>query len=74
MLTSNLIGSVEIAAIIKKSRITVYRWADTGKLPKPIYTSNSLLWDRSEVFSRLEQMGYFDAANDDSYKEQGAQK
>lgn len=58
MLTSNLIGSVEIAAIIKKSRITVYRWADIGKLPKPIYTSNSLLWDRAEVFSRLEQMGY----------------
>jgi|LSQX01.2.fsa_nt_gb predicted DNA-binding transcriptional regulator AlpA len=58
MLTSNLIGSVEIAAIIKKSRITVYRWAEIGKLPKPIYTSNSLLWDRAEVFSRLEQMGY----------------
>lgn len=58
MLTSNLIGSVEIAAIIKKSRITVYRWVDIGKLPKPIYTSNSLLWDRAEVFSRLEQMGY----------------
>jgi predicted DNA-binding transcriptional regulator AlpA len=58
MLTSNLIGSVEIAAIIKKSRITVYRWAEIGKIPKPIYTSNSLLWDRAEVFSRLEQMGY----------------
>ncbi|WP_180062592.1 AlpA family transcriptional regulator [Acinetobacter sp. YH12120] len=58
MLTSNFIGSVEIAAIIKKSRITVYRWVDIGKLPKPIYTSNSLLWDRAEVFSRLEQMGY----------------
>lgn len=58
MLTTNLIGSVEIAAIIKKSRITVYRWAAIGRLPKPIYTSNSLLWDRAEVFSRLEQMGY----------------
>ncbi len=58
MLTTNLIGSVEIAAIIKKSRITVYRWAEIGRLPKPIYTSNSLLWDRAEVFSRLEQMGY----------------
>lgn len=58
MLTSNFIGSVEIAAIIKKSRITVYRWAEIGKIPKPIYTSNSLLWDRAEVFSRLEQMGY----------------
>lgn len=58
MLTSNFIGSVEIAAIIKKSRITVYRWVDIGKLPKPIYTSNSLLWDRAEVFSRLEQMGH----------------
>lgn len=74
MLTSNLIGSVEIAAIIKKSRITVYRWADIGRLPKPIYTSNSLLWDRAEVFSRLEQIGYLDAANDDSYKVQVAQK
>lgn len=58
MLTSNLIGSVEIAAIIKKSRITVYRWAEIGKIPKPIYTSNSLLWDRNAVFSRLEQLGY----------------
>ena len=74
MLTSNLIGSVEIAAIIKKSRITVYRWVSIGRLPKPIYTSNSLLWDRAEVFNALNEMGYLDAANDDSYKVQGAQK
>ena len=58
MLTSNFIGSVEIAAIIKKSRITVYRWVDIGKLPKPIYTSNSLLWDRAEVFRALDELGY----------------
>jgi len=72
--SKNLIGSVEIAGIIKKNKLTVRRWAESGKLPKPLYIGGVYLWDRSEVFKILNELGYLTACNDENYNEQGAQK
>ena len=53
-----IIGSVEIAGIIKKNKLTVHRWADTGKLPKPLDIGGVYIWDRSEVTNILKSLGY----------------
>lgn len=65
--SKNVIGSVEIAGIIKKNKLTVRRWADAGKLPKPLYIGGVYLWNRSEVFKILNDLGYLTASNDESY-------
>ena len=55
----NTITAPQIAQIIKRRTITVMRWSESGKLPKPICRFGiTYVWDRAEVFSRLEQMGY----------------
>lgn len=62
----NAIGSIEIAQIIKRRIITVHRWSESGKLPKPICRFGiTYVWDKSEVFSRLEQMGYDVSTHDE---------
>ena len=72
----NAITSTQIAQIIKRRTITVHRWSESGKLPKPICKLGLIyVWDKSEVFSRLEQMGYLTACNDENYGDkEGAQK
>ena len=55
----NAITSPEIAQIIKRRIITVHRWAESGKLPKPKYVVGRVfLWERLEVFKALENLGY----------------
>ena len=72
----NTITSPEIAQIIKRRTITVQRWAESGKLPKPICRFGiTYVWDKSEVFKALESLGYLTASNDALYSEnQEAQK
>lgn len=62
----NAITSTQIAQIIKRRTITVHRWSESGKLPKPICKLGLIyVWDKSEVFSRLEQMGYDVSTHDE---------
>ena len=72
----NTITSPEIAQIIKRRIITVHRWSESGKLPKPICRFGiTFVWDKSEVFKALESLGYLTASNDALYSEnQEAQK
>lgn len=74
LVLKNVIGSTEIAKIINKNRMTPRRWADSGKLPEPLYIGGVYLWDRVEVFKILNDLGYLTACNDENYNEQGAQK
>lgn len=72
----NTITAPQIAQIIKRRTITVQRWAESGKLPKPICRFGiTYVWDKSEVFKALESLGYLTASNDALYSEnQEAQK
>ena len=72
----NTITAPQIAKIIKRRTITVQRWAESGKLPKPICRFGiTYVWDKSEVFKALESLGYLTASNDALYSEnQEAQK
>ena len=72
----NTITAPQIAQIIKRRTITVQRWAESGKLPKPICRFGiTYVWDKSEVFKALERLGYLTASNDALYSEnQEAQK
>ena len=64
----NAIGSIEIAQIIKRRIITVHRWAESGKLPRPICRFGiTYVWDKSEVFKALESLGYLTPCNDEHY-------
>ena len=64
----NAIGSIEIAQIIKRRIITVHRWSESGKLPKPICRFGiTYVWDKSEVFKALESLGYLTPCNDEHY-------
>lgn len=72
----NTITAPQIAQIIKRRTITVQRWSESGKLPKPICRFGiTYVWDKSEVFKALESLGYLTASNDALYSEnQEAQK
>lgn len=72
----NTITAPQIAQIIKHRTITVMRWSESGKLPKPICRFGiTYVWDKSEVFKALESLGYLTASNDALYSEnQEAQK
>ncbi|WP_180074905.1 AlpA family transcriptional regulator [Acinetobacter sp. YH12116] len=72
----NTITAPQIAKIINRRTITVQRWAESGKLPKPICRFGiTYVWDKSEVFKALESLGYLTASNDALYSEnQEAQK
>lgn len=72
----NTITAPQIAQIINRRTITVQRWAESGKLPKPICRFGiTYVWDKSEVFKALESLGYLTASNDALYSEnQEAQK
>lgn len=60
----NAITSPEIAQIIKRRIITVHRWSESGKLPKPICRFGiTYVWDKSEVFKALESLGYLTPCN-----------
>ena len=51
-------------SIIKHRTITVMRWAESGKLPKPICRFGiTYVWDKSEVFKALESLGYLTPCN-----------
>jgi hypothetical protein len=64
----NAITSPEIAQIIKRRIITVHRWSESGKLPKPICRFGiTYVWDKSEVFKALESLGYLTPCNDEHY-------
>ena len=72
---NNVIGSAEIAKITNKNKLTIRRWADAGKLPKPLYTVGGVfVWDRTEVFKSLNALGCLTACNDDRYTVEGVQK
>lgn len=63
----NTIGSVELAEITKRNKLTVRRWSESGKLPQPKYVvGRTLLWDKLEAFEALRGLGYTvpDACND----------
>ena len=67
----NAITSPEIAQIIKRRIITVHRWSESGKLPKPICRFGiTFVWDRLEVFEALQGLGYTvpDACNDGEFQ------
>lgn len=72
----NTITAPQIAQIINRRTITVQRWSESGKLPKPICRFGiTYVWDKSEVFKALESLGYLTASNDALYSEnQEAQK
>lgn len=72
----NTITAPQIAKIINRRTITVQRWTESGKLPKPICRFGiTYVWDKSEVFKALESLGYLTASNDALYSEnQEAQK
>ena len=72
----NTITAPQIAQIIKRRTITVQRWSESGKLPKPICRFGiTYVWDKSEVFKALESLGCLTASNDALYSEnQEAQK
>lgn len=72
----NTITAPQIAQIIKRRTITVQRWTESGKLPKPICRFGiTYVWDKTEVFKALESLGYLTASNDALYSEnQEAQK
>ena len=64
----NAIGSIEIAQIIKRRIITVHRWSESGKLPRPTCRFGiTYVWDKSEVFKALESLGYLTPCNDEHY-------
>lgn len=67
-LLQNTVTSSEIAQIIKCRTITVHRWVESGKLPKPISRFGlTYVWNKSEVFKSLESLGYLTASNDENY-------
>lgn len=60
----NTITAPQIAQIIKHRTITVMRWTESGKLPKPICRFGiTYVWDKSEVFKALESLGYLTPCN-----------
>ena len=55
----NTITAPQIAQIIKRRTITVQRWSESGKLPKPICRFGiTYVWDKSEVLKALKNLGY----------------
>lgn len=52
------ITAPEIAEAINKNRITVWRWVESGKIPKPsIIASRCHIWERSSLCEYLAKHG-----------------
>ena len=55
----NIISAKDITEIIGHRTITVMRWAESGKLPKPIFRFGiTYVWDKSEALKALKNLGY----------------
>lgn len=49
MATEILLTATEVAEILKVHTSTVFRWARTGEMPKPLHIKRSTRWKKSDI-------------------------